>query len=266
MSINDLKANFSDFLRPNLYTVYIFPRATFFEQDQYSKNLIGMLCHQATLPFYTYTTNSMWFDNRETHFVNKIDYDPATFVFYADRENRILRFFDAWRAQIMDDSHRLNYYDEYISEVEIEIFDRQFNVAGIATMNDAYPVNVESIQLGYASRDAIMEVQVTFQFKSVSYEFFELAPQDKVMQLTKPWSWKDFLTVGNLRRGVNMISKMKNYRRVISNPTAYDIVTQGRKAFSATKGLGGASRSVSGRETDLVSTSSKLFKHGQVTR
>lgn len=226
--INDFKTSFSDFLRPNLYAVYFFPKKNFFQQD---KNQIGMLSHETTFPFMTFTTNSFWYNNKETFFVNKIDYDPASFNFYVDRDNIILGFFDAWIKQIIDSEHRLGYYDDYVSTIEVELFDRQMKTSAIATIIDAYPVNITSMDLAYAQNDAILNLNVSFQFRDIEYNFVKAGAQQKDQTAKKVKSWKDFLTLGNLRRGVNTLSKIKNYRRMIENGSTYDIVTNARKIF-----------------------------------
>lgn len=230
-SIDKFKSSFSDFLRPNIYALYIFPK-TAFTTDIIDNNRIGMLCHEATFPFYTFNTNSYWYNNKKTSFVDNIDYDPVSFSFYVDRDNIILSFFEAWRKQIIDDDHKIGFYDDYVSVVEIELFDRQLQTTAIASLVDAFPVNVESFNLGYAQNDSILELKVTFQFKEISYNFLKAPEQKRIDSTSSTKSWKDFLTLGNLRRGVNMVSKIKNYRRMIENGNPYDIITNARKVFA----------------------------------
>ena len=228
-SINDLTSGFSDFLRPNLYVIGITPRKNFYKQD---KNSLGILCHEATFPFYTFTTNSFYYNNKETHVVNKIDYDPATFNFYVDKDNVLLGFFDAWFKQIINENHQYGYYDDYVSEIEIVIMDRREQTSAIATLVDAFPINMESFSLGYAQNDAILNLQVSFQFKEVKYEFLKAPKQIDSNKIQEPKTWKDFITLGNIRRGVNMTSQIKKYGKLLKNPNAYDIIAHGRKIFS----------------------------------
>jgi len=252
--IDELTSSFSDFLRPNLYAVYIFPKSI---TTGTGKNVIGMLCHEAVFPFHTFTTNSYWYNNKETSFINKIDYDPATFTFYVDRDNVLFDFFNKWNKNIYNEDHQFGFYDDYISTIEIEIFDRRMQTSAIATLVDAYPINFQSLDLGYSQNDAVMTFQVSFQFKEVLYNFFKAPKQDPREILPKISSWKDLLTLGNVRRGVNMVSKLKNYRRTIENGNVYDIARIAKKAYnkintSPGKSIGGV--------TNIVKKASKLFK------
>lgn len=253
--IDDFKSEFSDFLRPNLYAIYISPRVNFTNQD---KNRIGMLCHEASFPFHTFTTNSYRYNNLETHFVNKIDYDPITFTFYVDRDNILLDFFDKWRKQIIDDSHRLNYFDNYTAQIEIEIFDRQLNTAGMATLSDAFPVNIGSIPLAYAQNDALMTMQVSFQIRKIDYDFFTVPKQQK--QEGKPKSWMDDIIIESKRSKISKISladKMKSYRKIIKNVSPYNILDKSKRISKDINKITG----VSGKgDFDIVGKVSKLFK------
>lgn len=260
--IEDLKANFSDFNRPNLYGVYISPKANFYNQGD--RNLIGMLAHEATYPGFTFTTEGFWSNNVQTQFINKIDYDPITFSFYIDRDNNILKFFDAWKKQILDEYYRLRFYDEYISTIEIELMDRQLNTTAIATIIDAFPVNIEPIQLAYSQNDTVMSITVSFQFKKVDYFIVDTQAQPKSDLAMKTKSWKDYVTLENLRRGVNLVSKIKSYRRIVENPNAYDIVTNARRAWSKTGSNGtlfgsGNKSSSDGSSSHLIANASKAF-------
>ena len=273
--IDDLKASFSDFLRPNMYGVYIFPNTTFLSKFQQG---IGMLSHEATFPFYTFTTDEFWYNNKLTAVANKIDYDPAAFSFYVDRDNVILDFFDAWSKQVINHSHQLGYYDDYIARIEVELYDRRLQTVAVATLLDAYPVNIDSLGLGYAQNDEISNLRVTFQFREVEYEMMTVERQSAGAIEQKAKSWRDWLALGNIRRGVNILSKIKNYRRMIENGNVYDAVTNARKIFklstnqtsggydNVAKLAGKAGGAFKGRARakssgyDIVGKASKAFK------
>ena len=249
--IDDFKSSFSDFLRPNLYAVYVFPKTGFYPQND---NKVGLLAHEATFPFFTFNTNDFWYNNLPMSAVSKVDYDPAAFTFYVDKDNVILGFLDAWTKQILGSDRTIGFYDDYVARVVVELFDRQFNTAAMVTLVDAYPVNVASLSLGYAQNDALMNVQVSLQFRDVEYDFFATPKQQARVVEAKAKSWKDYLTMENVRRGVNMVSKIKDYRRMIENGNVYDAVRNAGKVFT----LG--TKTTSGGYDDPTEAASRIFK------
>lgn len=229
MNISDLTSNFTDFLRPNLYLTYIMPKKRFADFEN-----LGLICNEATFPYHTFNTTDTFYNNRNYSFVNKIDYDPATFSFFVDKFNKTFKFFDAWNKQIIDENFMLGFYDDYVAQIDIELIDRLGDVAAIATLIDAFPVNINSIALSYGENDSVMNMQVSFKFREISYEFIDRPKQQK-LDVSNLSYWKDLFTVGNLRKGVNMISKLKNYRYMIENGNVYDIVSQAGSIFSGIK-------------------------------
>jgi len=220
--LDDLKTKFSDFLRPNIYVIYITPNKPFYQQDT---NLIGILCHEATFPFYTFTTNSFFYNNVETHLLNKIDYDPATFNFYVDKDNVILGFFDAWFKQMINEDHQFGYYDDYISTIDIEMYDRRFQLAAKATLRDAFPINLESMNLAYAQNDTITNLQVSFQFKQIEYTFQRTNKQD-----FNDKRGTERRTPIDIVKGINIITKMID-KEPVKNLKTYDIVAKAKVLF-----------------------------------
>lgn len=243
--INDLTSKFSDFLRPNLYAVYIFPKSNFADYEDYG---IGLLCNQASFPFYTFTTVNAWYNNKQNYLINKIDYDPITFSFFVDKFNKTLKFFDLWRKQIIDDDHKIGFYDDYISFIDIEIIDGNGETAAIATLENAFPINIESIPLSYDANDQIINMSVSFQFNNIIYDFVDRAKQQKIKTSIETPS----NLLSKIRQGVNMVSKIKNYGYMIQNANAYDIVTNSNTAFNRLSSNSGGN--------DMIGNASKMFK------
>ena len=75
----------------------------------------------------------------------------------------------------------------------------------------------------------------SFKFKYISYTYIDRPQQTNTPDaVTK--TWKDFITLGNIRKGVNLISKVKEYRRMIENGNVYDVISQAGNVFSISKG------------------------------
>jgi len=183
MFLENLKASFSDFLRPNYYGV-TFSGNIFGEQE------FGFLTKGATFPFMTYNTTTAFYNNLPRHFVNQVDYDPIPFTFLVDDGLKVLRFFDSWRKLIMNDGTRTyNYKEEYSGQIEVELLNRKQFMRARVIIKDAYPVNIDNITLAADLNDQIMELGVSFRYDDVEYEFDDglsiAGIRDKVFDLAQ---------------------------------------------------------------------------------
>ncbi len=180
MFLEELKAQFSDVLRPNLYHVHIKPSWA-------SNNVVdfGYLAQSATFPFVTYNTQTGFYNGITQYFVNGYDYDPVSFDFLLDADNKVLKFFNEWGLRIRNKVDRtdtslkkvteklgtFNYRDEYAGQIEVSILNpRQFEVVK-ANMLFAFPVNMENLALAYATNDALLSLSVSFRFTEITYTY-----------------------------------------------------------------------------------------------
>jgi hypothetical protein len=167
MFLENLKAMFSDFLRPNLFQVTF--SGNFFGDFEF-----GFLTKAATYPFMTYNTTTVQYNNLPRHFAQGVDYDPIAFEFLVDDGLKVLRFFDNWRKLVMNDGSRtFNYKDEYSGNIEIELWNRKQFMRAKCTILDAFPVNMDNIALAMDANDQIMTLNVSFRYDDVIYDFDE---------------------------------------------------------------------------------------------
>jgi hypothetical protein len=188
MFLEELKAQFSDVLRPNLYHVHIKPAWA-------STNIVdfGYLAQSATFPFVTFNTQQVMYNNISQYFVNGYDYDPVSFDFLLDADNRVIKFFDEWMQRIRNKGDAssinnnigstissvaagkgtFNYRDEYAGEVQVAILNpRQFEVLKVNLLF-AFPVNIDNLALAYATSDSTLSLPVSFRFTEATYQFDE---------------------------------------------------------------------------------------------
>jgi hypothetical protein len=124
-----------------------------------------LFCDQIQLPGVNYSTTQIrtFGEFRETPY-EKL-YDNLTMSFYVDNDMKIKGLFDEWIGSIQDPITRtFSYYDQYISEMKIEVQDLQNKTRYEMTLYECYPKNIGSIQLDYANKD-YMKMQVTMQYK-----------------------------------------------------------------------------------------------------
>lgn len=163
-NISDIKSNFTNFLRPNLYRVYI--TAPFSSGIDES---IFFLCKNAAFPFHTINTEKFFYNNINYNFAQSIDYDPINLVFTLDNNNKVFSFFDEWNGIIKNDNRQIGYKSDYAGQIDIEVVDNKNRIRMIAFLFGAFPVNMEDIQLSYEEKDTLMNLSVNFIFDDIVY-------------------------------------------------------------------------------------------------
>ena len=148
---------------------------------------ILLFCDQVQLPGANYSTvqNRTFGEFREVPY-ERI-YDNITMSFYVDTELKVKELFDNWQNVIADPLTRTyNYYNNYITNMVIEVQDLNDNTRYAVTLWECYPKTVSSIQLDYNSKE-VMRISIGMQYKYWTAEpIAPLADGEKV-----PTTWYD---------------------------------------------------------------------------
>lgn len=126
---------------------------------------IHLFCEQAPLPAMNIVTNPIrtWGEVREMPYDRM--FDPVTLTFYVDADMKVKLFFDKWISSIQSYStRRFNFYENYVVDLHVEVFDSAENSRYKATLVEAYPKTLSAIEMNYGGRD-IMRVQVTMAYR-----------------------------------------------------------------------------------------------------
>lgn len=92
-------------------------------------------------------------------------FDNITLTFLVDNTLDTKAFFDTWINSIQDPAKRtFNYYNDYISDIDIEVLDTDDSPRYVVTLFECYPKSISSIQLDYNSKD-IMKLQVSINYR-----------------------------------------------------------------------------------------------------
>lgn len=149
--------------RMNRYQVIFSPPMAI---EQGNLENILLLCDQAQLPGVNYSTvpNRTFGEFRETPYERL--YDTANFSFLVDQNMYVKFMFDSWMYQIQDfGTKQFNYYNNYITDIEIYVEDLEDNQKYKIKLYEAYPKAIGAIQMDYASKD-IMRLNVTMQYRN----------------------------------------------------------------------------------------------------
>lgn len=151
--------------RSNRYAVsFVVPMV--FNNDVTKKAL--MFCDQIQLPGTNFSTtqNRTFGEFRETPY-EKL-YEHINVSFYVDTNMQVKQMFDEWTNHIYNPNTRVfNYYDQYVTDMTIEVQDVTNRARYWVTLHECYPKSVGAIQLDYAGKD-VMKLSV-----SMAYKWFE---------------------------------------------------------------------------------------------
>jgi len=133
---------------------------------------VGMMCNSITMPPRTVATEPHQIYGPKTEMPYAYTFgDAIEATFYGDKFLRQRAFFETWQKLIFNiNTHNLNYYDEYTSQVDILQLgqysaeqDRDRIVYGVR-LYEVYPKTIGSIEYSYGD-EGIVEVPVSLQYK-----------------------------------------------------------------------------------------------------
>ena len=192
-TIMDFKAQMlNGFARPNLFKVSISKIAA----DK--QRIYQMRCFQAQIPGHNIATTDKDIGYRSIAY-QKI-YSDIILGFYVDSDLEQLKYFQHWIDTIINKkTNHHNYYSKYIGTVKITQENRfGFDVA-TWTLHDAYPKQIDPIQLDYGTNDAVMTCNATMTYRYFTVEWKKVAK-------TEPK--EEALYAHNVRTDLNIINPM----------------------------------------------------------
>jgi hypothetical protein len=160
----------------------------------YAPNMrkILLFCSDVTIPGVSMATNQIRIHGEVREAPNEKMFDNASLSFYVDNNMEVKKFFDQWMESIQDPwSRNFNYYDEYTSEIKIEVEDTKNRKRYEIEMHECYPKNIGQIQVGYDQKE-VMKLQISMNYKYWTSRSF-LAPKE-----TKESPWDRFLKMPTL--------------------------------------------------------------------
>jgi hypothetical protein len=138
-----------------------------------------LFCDQVQLPGVNYQTNQ----NRTFGEYREVPYekifDVINMSFYVDNDMKVKDIFDSWMGAIQDPVTRtFRYYDQYTSDMTIEVQDLNNKTRYAVKLFECYPKNIGAIQLDYASKE-VMKLTVVMQYKNWTATPVSVLPDDQ---------------------------------------------------------------------------------------
>lgn len=167
-TIEYLKSNIlSGLARPNRYVATItFP----FAAGETESQLISILCENIELPGLHFATveDKLWGPIRKVPYLPT--YNDLSMVFMCDHDMKVRTLFDRWQTLIGAKDYRMNYYDEFVGEVEISLLSDTNPPKALYTVKcfEAYPIEIVSQNCSYGDVDTYLKMEV-----KMAYHFYD---------------------------------------------------------------------------------------------
>ena len=160
------------FARPNLFKVAI-------SKIKADKQLdYQMRCFQAQIPGHNISTTDKDIGSRSVAY-QKI-FSDIILGFYVDANLAQLEFWQDWIDLIIvrANPNRHNYYDKYKGEIKVTQENRPGDPVATWTFHDAYPKQIDPIQLDYGTNDAVMTCNATITYRHFTVKFVEVVKKE----------------------------------------------------------------------------------------
>jgi hypothetical protein len=134
---------------------------------------LSVRCSSISIPSKSLATQSNRLYGPARNFPFEMTYPGelnATFILSADLRER--QFFDAWLDYICNpQDFKMEYYDNYVTEIQINALNRDDGFYHVCTLEEAYPKSVGEIQLGYDKDGDLMQQEVSFHFRKFRSDY-----------------------------------------------------------------------------------------------
>lgn len=146
------------------------------------ERLIQFRAEQARLPGVLLQTNDV---RRYGLGVNEkmpfnAQFTDTSFTFLADSNGSIYRYFYSWLTSAVDftgtllnmsvPTYTTSYKDEYVTDIDIFVFDNYGMLVKQVTFYDAYPNSLNDVNLDWGNNNSVMKVTVGFTYKNWSVD------------------------------------------------------------------------------------------------
>lgn len=153
--------------RSNRFEVLILPPQGL-RANRNSSDTVSLLCEQASFPMLSINTKPFRIYGPSYQRPTGIEYggEGLPFTFHVDREMKVKNFFDEWMQLIVNkDTFNVTYQREYITDITIKQLDEADNVTYTAVLKDAFPRNMNLMDLNHSSQSQTHRLTVLFAYR-----------------------------------------------------------------------------------------------------
>ena len=161
------------FARLSKYAVVITPPAKLLsgDSDKFPNNVnrqVNLHCSSVSMPGHDLQAMEQQHGSAPgREIVRSHDYEGTiAATFYLDSHLRERHFFEQWqRSAVNTQTHKANYYDDYIGTMEIYQLDANGEITYGIKASEVYPTTLTGIEYAYSSSNTIATQVVQFQYR-----------------------------------------------------------------------------------------------------
>jgi len=161
------------FARLSKYAVVITPPAKLLSGDSNNflhntNRQVNLHCSSVSMPGHDLQAMEQQHGSAPgREIVRSHDYEGTiAATFYLDSHLRERHFFEQWqRSAVNTQTHKANYYDDYIGELEIYQLDGDGEITYGIKATEVYPTLIAGIEYAYSSSNTIATQVVQFQYR-----------------------------------------------------------------------------------------------------
>jgi hypothetical protein len=139
---------------------------------------LSFLVNQAVIPGRALITNEIRTHGPIRKAPYNTMYDDLQMGIYCTNKNLFPRdLFEEWQSSIVQTmTGRVNYFDQYVADIEIEQYDDNQNIIFACKFIDAYPMIVSPLSLDWAMTNTFQNLNVTFAYRRWHLQPLPLSP------------------------------------------------------------------------------------------
>lgn len=172
-NVSDFKGQVRNWLRPNHFEVELTLPA-FLGDGTRKGRLLRLRTEEVSIPGSQFAA----VDNHKPYGNGLIISIPHTKLTQdvqcthnIDGDGDVLQLFYDWTNNIVnmdgtDNSFSASYYDEYIGQMVVKVYDVRGQLAKRYRMFDVYPVNVDVLNLSWAAASEVSKINVSYRVKN----------------------------------------------------------------------------------------------------
>lgn len=127
---------------------------------------INVKCHTAIFPQRTLATTERLQNSAPFRTPYSSNYDPVTFSFYADATGDTRRYFDLWQNVVINvRSNTMNFYEEFVSDINMWSLDEAGNRKYGIKLVEAYPLAVGALDVSFSNQNNFQNIVSTFNYR-----------------------------------------------------------------------------------------------------
>lgn len=150
--------------RSNRFEIKIIPPVSL----RRGSELVSLMAEQASFPILNIQTKAFKIFGPAYQKPITSDYggEGTSIVFHVDREMKIKTFFNEWMHKIVDkDRYTVGWLNDYKGTVIIRQIDEQNNVTHEVELIDAFPRNINLLDLNHTSTNQTHRLNVMFAYR-----------------------------------------------------------------------------------------------------